>query len=79
MIRLRGAENSVAELFIVQLTQGIGSGIIQTSVLVSAQIQVPHKEMAQITALVICCSFLGSSVWGQVLQVGSIPILFRGN
>ncbi|KAG0645909.1 MFS siderochrome iron transporter C [Hyphodiscus hymeniophilus] len=62
MIRLRGANNSMGELFAVQLIQGIGSGIIQTAVLVSAQIMVPHAQLAQMTALVICCSFLGSSI-----------------
>lgn len=66
MIRLRGANNSTAELFIVQLIQGMGSGIIQTAVIVSAQIQVPHAQMAQITALVICCSFLGSSIGAAI-------------
>lgn len=66
MIRLRGANNSTAELFIVQLIQGLGSGIIQTAVVVSAQIQVPHAQMAQITALVICCSFLGSSIGSSI-------------
>lgn len=62
MIRLRGANNSIGELVVVQLIQGIGSGIIQTSVFVGAQIQVPHSQLAQITALVICFSFLGSSI-----------------
>ncbi|KAI9732265.1 MAG: hypothetical protein M1818_007584 [Claussenomyces sp. TS43310] len=62
MMRLRGANNSDAELFIVQLIQGIGSGIIQIAVIVSAQVVVPHAEMAQVTALVLCCSFLGSSI-----------------
>ena len=62
MLRLRGANNSEAELFIVQLIQGVGSGIIQTCLLVPAQISVRHAEMPQITALLICMSFLGSSV-----------------
>lgn len=66
MIRLRGAENSMAELFIVQLIQGIGSGVVQTAVIVAAQIQVIHSQMAQITALVICCSFLGSSIGASI-------------
>lgn len=66
MIRLRGADNSLAELFIVQLIQGIGSGIVQTAVLVSAQIMVPHAELAQITAFTICCSILGSSIGASV-------------
>ncbi|KAJ5017962.1 MFS siderochrome iron transporter C [Colletotrichum sp. SAR 10_99] len=62
MIRLRGADNSVAELFIVQIIQGLGSGIMQLSVLVPAQVVVPHREMPQITALVICLSIIGGSI-----------------
>ncbi|TVY32315.1 Siderophore iron transporter [Lachnellula occidentalis] len=80
MIRLRGANNSTAELFIVQLIQGIGSGVIQTAVLVSAQIMVPHAELAQITALVICCSFLGSSIGAAVaggVYTGTFPEALR--
>ncbi|TVY27273.1 Siderophore iron transporter [Lachnellula hyalina] len=66
MMRLRGANNTPAELFVVQLIQGIGSGVIQTAVLVSAQIMVPHAELAQITALVICFSFLGASIGASI-------------
>ncbi|RFU29512.1 hypothetical protein B7463_g6836, partial [Scytalidium lignicola] len=66
MIRLRGANNSTAELFIVQLIQGIGSGIVQTAVIVSAQVVVPHSQLAQMTALVICFSFLGSSIGSSI-------------
>ncbi|KAJ5280917.1 siderochrome-iron transporter [Penicillium angulare] len=62
MIRLRGASNSLFELFFVQILQGIGSGIMQVNLLVPAQISVPHAQMPQITALVVCFSFLGSSV-----------------
>jgi MFS family permease len=52
MLRLRGADNSTAEIIIVQLIQGIGSGMIQTCLLVPAQISVIHAEMPQVTALV---------------------------
>ncbi|EON95840.1 putative siderochrome-iron transporter protein [Phaeoacremonium minimum UCRPA7] len=62
MLRLRGADNSMGELFAVQAIQGIGSGIMLTTVLVPAQISVPHAQMAQITAFVICVSFVGGSV-----------------
>ncbi|KAJ5936026.1 major facilitator superfamily domain-containing protein [Penicillium verhagenii] len=62
MIRLRGASNSIFELFFVQIIQGIGSGIIQTNLLVPAQITVSHGQMPQMTALVVCFSFLGSSI-----------------
>lgn len=66
MIRLRGADNSMAELFIVQLIQGVGSGIIQIVVIVAPQVVVPHSQLAQVTALAICCSFLGSSVGSAI-------------
>lgn len=66
MIRLRGAENPIAELFVVQLIQGTGSGIMLITALISAQIHVPHNQMAQITALIICCMFLGSSIGSSI-------------
>jgi len=62
MIRLRGAGSSTGELFAQQLIQGIGSGVIQTTLLVAAQISVPHVQMPQMTALIISFSILGSSV-----------------
>ena len=34
MIHLRGASNSMAELFVVQIMQGTGSGVVQAVVLV---------------------------------------------
>lgn len=77
MIRLRGAHNSTAELFIVQLIQGIGSGIIQTSVIVSAQVSVTHAQMAQMTALIVCCSTLGGSI-GSSISGGIYTNTFKG-
>ena len=62
MLRLRGADNSMAELFVVQLIQGIGSGIIQMTMLVPAQISVTHAQMPQMTALLITSLIMGSSI-----------------
>lgn len=69
MMRLRGQDNTMAELFVVQAVQGIGSGIVQTIVVVSAQIVVPHAELAQISSLVLLIGFLGSAV-GQSIAGG---------
>lgn len=66
MIRLRGANNSDAELFIVQAIQGIGSGMVQMICLSAAQVVVPHSELAQISALVLLAVFLGSGVGSAV-------------
>ncbi|KAF6836450.1 siderochrome-iron transporter [Colletotrichum plurivorum] len=81
MLRLRGADNSVAELFVVQAVQGLGSGVMQLSVLVPAQIVVPHREMPQITALVICFSIIGASVGaciaGAIYTNTFKPTLYR--
>ncbi|KAI0376778.1 MFS general substrate transporter [Hypomontagnella monticulosa] len=62
MLRLRGADNSLAELFVVQLIQGIGSGMVGSTLLIPAQVVVSHAEMPQMTALVVCFSFVGGSV-----------------
>ena len=66
MIKLRGTNNSDAELFIVQAVQGIGSGTIQMICLTIAQIVVPHAELAQVSALVLLAVFLGSGVGSSV-------------
>ncbi|KAK6379773.1 hypothetical protein LTS17_005846 [Exophiala oligosperma] len=66
MIRLRGANNSLAELFIVQSIQGWGSGIIEIAIIVGAQVVVPHAEMAQVTALVLLCVFVGAAIGDSV-------------
>ncbi|KAF9873697.1 siderochrome-iron transporter [Colletotrichum karsti] len=76
MLRLRGADNSVAELFVVQIIQGLGSGIMQLSVLVPAQVVVPHREMPQITALVICFSIIGGSI-GSCIAGGIYTNTFK--
>lgn len=66
MIRLRTSDSSVAELFIVQLIQGIGSGIIETLAIVAAQIMVPHLELAQVTSLIMLSSFLGNGIGSAI-------------
>ncbi|KAK7712207.1 hypothetical protein SLS57_007883 [Botryosphaeria dothidea] len=76
MIRLRGADNSTGELFAVQLVQGIGSGFIQQVIVVAAQISVPHAELAQVSALVLLTSFLGSAV-GSCIAGGIYTNTFK--
>lgn len=66
MIRLRGSNNSVAELYIVQAVQGAGSGLIDILIVVAAQIVVPHAELAQVTSFVLLLSFIGSSISSAV-------------
>lgn len=66
MIRLRTSTTSTAELFIVQLIQGLGSGIIETVVVVAAQIAVPHSQLAQVTSLIFLGSFLGNGIGSAV-------------
>ncbi|GIZ43834.1 hypothetical protein CKM354_000704700 [Cercospora kikuchii] len=62
MLRLRGANNSVAELFIVQLVQGFGSGIVLGIFLVVAQIVVPRSELSQSTALELLFIYMGNAL-----------------
>ncbi|KAL4864426.1 hypothetical protein BDV12DRAFT_11606 [Aspergillus spectabilis] len=66
MIRLRTNESSIAELFVVQLVQGLGSGIIETIIIVAAQISVPHAELAQVTSLIMLGTFLGNGIGSAI-------------
>jgi MFS family permease len=66
MFRIRTANPSMAELYIVQFIQGVGDGIVQTGGYVAATINVPHKETAQMTALVVLIGMLGSSVGNAI-------------
>jgi MFS family permease len=66
MIRLRTNDSSTAELFIVQIIQGLGSGIIETIMIVAAQIVVPHAELAQVTALISLSAYLGDGIGSAI-------------
>ncbi|PKY01151.1 putative transporter [Aspergillus campestris IBT 28561] len=66
MVRFRTNGSSVAELFVVQLVQGMGSGIIETVLIVAAQIAVSHAELAQVTSLVMLGSYLGNGIGSAI-------------
>lgn len=68
MIRLRGQQNSMAELFAQQVIQGIGSGIIQTTLLVPSQVAVPHAQISQVLALIFSMSYLGRSIGSAIAE-----------
>ena len=76
MVRLRGAENGYGELFVVQLIQGLGSGILQNSLMVPVQVSVGHDEMAQITSLFVSFSVVGSSI-GSCIAGGIYTNTFK--
>ncbi|OQU93795.1 hypothetical protein CLAIMM_00264 [Cladophialophora immunda] len=66
MMRLRGANNSMAEIIVMQVIQGAGSGAVGTVVIVVAQIVVPRTELAHSTALELLCIYLGNSAGSAI-------------
>lgn len=63
MFRIRSERNPpYAELYLVQVVQGVGDGLVQTGGFVAATINVPHNEAAQMTALTVLVGILGQSV-----------------
>lgn len=78
MIRLRTNSSSIAEIFIVQIVQGLGSDIIETAIVVAAQIVVPHTELAQVTALITVAAYLGSAI-GSAVAGGIYTDTLRGH
>lgn len=77
MMRLRGANNSIAEIFIMQVIQGAGSGAVGTVVIVVAQVVVPREELAQATALELLFIYLGNSL-GSAIAGTIYTSLFKG-
>lgn len=66
MLRLRGANQSLGELFGQQVLQGFGSGIIQTAPLVAPQLVIPDNQVAQMIAVVWTFAYLGSSLGSTI-------------
>lgn len=63
MFRIRSETNPpYAELYLVQVVQGLGDGLVQTGGFVAATVNVPHSEAAQMTALTVLVGILGQSV-----------------
>ncbi|CAK7235035.1 hypothetical protein SCUCBS95973_009134 [Sporothrix curviconia] len=62
MMRMRNANAGIAEIVIIQLIQGLGSGLVGTGCFVAATVSVPHSEVAQMTSLAVCLSTLGSTI-----------------
>ncbi|KAI1635206.1 siderochrome-iron transporter [Biscogniauxia mediterranea] len=62
MLRLRGAENSMTEIYLQQVIQGLGAGTLSASLLVPCQVVVSHAEMPQVTSLFLSFAFLGGSI-----------------
>ncbi|CAK7205002.1 hypothetical protein SEUCBS139899_007766 [Sporothrix eucalyptigena] len=77
MFRIRSANAGIAELVIVQLIQGIGDGMLGTTCFVACTVNVPHKEVAQMTSLAVCLSMLGSSI-GSAIGGGIYTSYFKG-
>ena len=77
MMRLRGANNSIAEIFLMQVIQGAGSGAVGTVVIVVAQVVVPREELAQSTALELLFIYMGNSL-GSAIAGTIYTSLFKG-
>lgn len=63
MFRIRTETNPpYAELYLAQVVQGLGDGLVQTGGFVATTVNVPHSEVAQMTALTVLVGILGQSV-----------------
>lgn len=76
MTRLRTNESTTFELFLVQVIQGAGSGIIETTMIVATQIVVPHAEVAQVTAMIAMSFHLGGGI-GSAIAGGIYTSTFK--
>ncbi|ETS76437.1 hypothetical protein PFICI_11824 [Pestalotiopsis fici W106-1] len=62
MVRLRGADNSLGEIFGVQVIQGVGSGVMEALLLPAVQFVVPRSQLGQVTGVVQLFRFTGAAI-----------------
>ena len=62
MFRIRNPTSTTAELVIVQFIQGVGAGLVGTACFVALTVNVPRREVAQMTSVAVCLSMLGSTI-----------------
>ncbi|GAM43892.1 hypothetical protein TCE0_060r19074 [Talaromyces pinophilus] len=62
MLRLRGSNVGMTELLLVQIVQGLGTGMMESSNLVAAQVFIPRAALAKVTSLWYLCGYVGSSI-----------------
>ncbi|KAF3002168.1 hypothetical protein E8E14_006227 [Neopestalotiopsis sp. 37M] len=62
MLRLRGAENSAAEIFGVQVIQGIGTGVMEALLLPAVQFAVPQSNIGHVTGILQLFRFTGQAI-----------------
>lgn len=77
MIWVRTNDSTTMELFAVQIIQGVGSGFLEGSMFMAAQIVVPHAELAQVTALVAMAAHMGGGI-GAAIAGGIYTTAMKG-
>jgi hypothetical protein len=77
MLHIRTGSNSTAAIFVTQVVQGIGTGAIETVIIIAAQVSVSHAEMPQITSLTLMAAHLGKGI-GSAIAGGIYTSTFRG-
>lgn len=77
MVRVRTNDSTAAELFAVQIVQGLGSGFLEGSMFMAAQIVVPHAELAQVTALIAMATHMGGGI-GSAIAGGIYTTAMKG-
>ncbi|KXT07738.1 hypothetical protein AC579_4707 [Pseudocercospora musae] len=69
MIRWRGIHSSTVEQFSTQIILGIGRGLIETTIFLSAQITVPQADLAQVTGLIAMTQHLGGAAGAAIAGI----------
>ena len=70
MVRYRTPDSTTAQVVIPQILQGLGGGFLGILLQVTAQVNVPHQDVAMVTAFVLLLTEIGgavgSAVWGAI-------------
>ncbi|KDN46979.1 MFS general substrate transporter [Tilletiaria anomala UBC 951] len=67
MICYRTQGSSTAQVVVPQILQGLGGGILGVQLQVAAQVNVPHQDVAMVTAFVLLLTEIGGAVGSAVV------------
>ncbi len=66
MLRYRDAGSSTAQIIIPQVLQGLGGGMLGVLLQLAAQVNVPHQDVAMVTAFVLLLTEIGGAVGSAI-------------
>ena len=75
MIRYRTPDSTTGQIIMPQVLQGLGGGMLGVLLQVTAQVNVPHQDVAMVTAFVLLLTEIGGAVGSAITGAVQLHVL----